>query len=195
MSINTISNNTLGAMTNATTAGVIKYRSTSFGMHKSVNDFIYDKSYQNLHSQIKVPDAYKTEKIQIEDDIITTWRNLAKEALEGQHKESDLSCWDGHYDQFGMTMLFLSRLAYSRKSSYGMNDQFIDKFIYNHKYFLDGFWEAPSSEERMWYREWFAAIHHPDFPATSINDIEGITSSVIALNIMIAKQEFSYSLH
>ena len=108
------------------------------------------------------------------DDLIRAWADIAREGLEGEFKEADLACWEGHYFQFGRLMYHMLDVLV-RRDNYLEARRFSDKQL---AFFpFDNMIEPlsmgyTSSEDRIFYRCWFDLIGHPSFQGADVNDIE-----------------------
>jgi hypothetical protein len=104
------------------------------------------------------------------NEIIARWSALAKGAFVGPYKESSLACWDGHYEQFGRLMYELYEISGNRGvHSANHRAEIQDKFplVENLTFIPMG---PYSTEDRTFYRIWFAMLKHPDFSEPNIND-------------------------
>ena len=108
------------------------------------------------------------------DDLIRAWAEVAREGLEGEYKEADVPCWEGHYFQFGRLMYHMLDVLV-RRDNYLEARRFSDKQLYFFPF--DNMIEPlsmvyTSSEDRIFYRCWFDLIGHPSFQGADVNDIE-----------------------
>ena len=104
------------------------------------------------------------------NEIIADWSEFAREAHIGEFKESSLACWDGHYEQFGRLMYELYEISGNRGvHSANHRAEIQDKFplVENLTFIPMG---PYSTEDRTFYRIWFAMLKHPDFSEPNIND-------------------------
>ncbi len=131
--------------------------------------------------------------LKTEHNVITAWAEFAKQALEGEYSESELKCWDGHYEQFGMVILTYANMCRYRKDYAGKWNDFFEsalpKDCYGHLF------EGPSgTEDRIYYRVWFALLGHPDFLTQSLIGMETLTYKTNELSLCIAFENFNRSL-
>ena len=126
-------------------------------------------------------------------EVITAWAYFAKQALEGEYAESNLKCWEGHYEQFGIVMLHHANMSRYRKDHKENWNEFFESAIpidcYDHLY------QGPSgTEDRRYYRVWFSLIGHPDFLSQSIIGPENLAYKCTELELCIAFDDFNRSL-
>lgn len=131
--------------------------------------------------------------LKTEHDVIIEWANFAKQALEGEYPESKIKCWEGHYEQFGMVMLTYANMSRYRKDYAGKWNEFYESAFpidcYDHLY------KGPSgTEDRIYYRVWFALLGHPDFLTQSLIGMETLTYKANELSLCIAFKDFNRSL-
>lgn len=93
-------------------------------------------------------------------DVINAWRRIIESAFEDP-AESDMPCWHGHYDQFGIIMLYLIERAteYEDKS---LDDEWFED-IKHFSAILSDYILPSGTGERIYYRAWLSLIGHPDF--------------------------------
>lgn len=93
-------------------------------------------------------------------DFVIGWRNFIESAFANS-PESNTPCWHGHYDQFGIIMLYL----FERASEY-ISGNLEDEWFRDIEHFSGLLHDAvvpQGSPERMFYRAWLSLIGHPDF--------------------------------
>ena len=117
-----------------------------------------------------LPESIQTRDVLTEFDLAKSWSKFAKEALgDDEFAESSLTCWHGHYEQFGRVMLELMRMSRDKES-----------FVENKELYaltidlsdLSYIAEPTSSEDRMFYRIWFNLIVHPHFSHSRLLKME-----------------------
>lgn len=104
------------------------------------------------------------------NEIIEMWSAFAKGACVGKFKETLLPCWIGHYEQFGRLMYELYAISENRgvhSANHSAEIASTFPLVENLTFILLG---PHSSEDRTFYRIWFATIKHPDFSSPNIND-------------------------
>jgi hypothetical protein len=104
------------------------------------------------------------------NEIIADWSEFAKDALIGQFQESAVVCWGGHYEQFGRLMYELYAISENRSvrlEKYSPEFQTIFPLVENLTFIPAG---PSSTEDRTFYRIWFAMLEHPGFSEPNIND-------------------------
>ena len=108
-----------------------------------------------------LPESIQTENVINEFDLAKSWCNYAKQALgDDEFSESSLTCWHGHYEQFGRVMLELMRMSRD-KESHKENEKLYELIpdLTDFEYIA----EPLCSEDRLFYRIWFNLIMHPHF--------------------------------
>jgi hypothetical protein len=131
--------------------------------------------------------------LKTEHDVITAWADFAKHALEGEDAESEIKCWKGHYDQFGMVMLNYANMCRYRKDYAGNWNSFFESALPTDCY--DHLFEGPSgTEDRIYYRVWFALLGHPNFLTQTLLGMEALTYKSNELSLCIAFENFNSSL-
>jgi len=116
----------------------------------------------------ELPDLLKSAEINNEYDLAKAWADFAEQALIGEFAESKLTCWRGHYEQFGRVMLELMRMSRDK-----VNEE--NKAIVEMTPDLDNFTfigQPGDTEDRTFYRIWFSLIGHPDYQNPRIANIE-----------------------
>ncbi len=117
-----------------------------------------------------LPSTIQNTKIQTEFDLAQAWSGFAKKLL-GQRKsaESDIACWDGHYDQLGRVMLELMRM--SRDKPEMLSQEEVYEMIPDLEEIT--FISKPGRiEDKMFCRIWFSLIRHPAFLELEIHEKE-----------------------
>lgn len=128
--------------------------------------------------------------LKTEHNIIIEWADFARQALEGEDPESKIKCWEGHYEQFGMVMLNYANMCRYRKDHAGKWNEFFDSALPTDSY--DHLFEGPNgSEDRIYYRVWFALLGHPDFLKQSLIGMEALTYKINELALCIAFEDFN----
>jgi hypothetical protein len=134
---------------------------------KNKNSFLnyrHDVKQQNQLS--KLPNINFSGNASISaNEIIEVWSEFAREA-----NESSLACWDGHYEQFGRLMYELYVISGNR-GVHSVNHRAEIQSTFS---LVENSTSIPmgpySSEDRTFYRIWFAMLKHPDFSEPNIND-------------------------
>jgi len=131
--------------------------------------------------------------IKTEHNLITEWADFAKQSLEGQYPESNIKCFEGHYEQFGMVMLTYANMCRYRKDYAGKWNKFYDSILPDDCY--DHLFEGPNgTEDRIYYRVWFALLGHPDFLNQSLIGMENLSYKINEISLCIAFEDFNKSL-
>jgi hypothetical protein len=104
--------------------------------------------------------------------IVASWSDFAKDALIGEHRESSLVCWDGHYEQFGRLMYEFYTISANRSVRLA-NYHIVMQNTFPHVKSLGFIPAGPcSSVDATLYRAWFSMLGHPDFSEPLINSPE-----------------------
>ncbi len=117
-----------------------------------------------------LPSAIQNAKVKTEFDLAQAWSNFARKSL-GQRKlaESEIECWDGHYDQLGRVMLELMRM--SRDKPEMLTKAGVYEMIPDLEEIT--FIAKPGRiEDKMFVRIWFSLIRHPAFLELEIHEKE-----------------------
>ncbi len=133
------------------------YRFDTSYLRQDVMAFRYDPEMQLTKRLIDVPKKYRDPLIRTEHDVICGWAKFAEKAFAESRAESNLPCWEGHYEQFGMAMLNLLGLSQRRSNS------FHDKVLPAYENVEHIYAPDTDSSQRSFYRTWFAMIGHPHF--------------------------------
>jgi hypothetical protein len=106
--------------------------------------------------------------------IVASWSDFAKDALIGEHRESSLVCWDGHYEQFGRLMYEFYTISANRSvrlASHNIEIQSSFPLVTSLRFIPEG---PSSTEDRTFYRIWFNMLRHPDFWGPLINSPDAV---------------------
>lgn len=139
---------------------------------KNKNSFLnyrHDVKQQNQLSQLQNINFNGNESISA-NEIIAVWTKFAKDALIGEFKESSTTCWVGHYEQFGRLMYELYAISENRgvhSANHRTEIQGTFPLVENLTFIPMG---PYSTEDRTFYRIWFAMLKHPSFSVPNIND-------------------------
>ena len=85
----------------------ISWGSECIQLKNPLNAFLsyeYNDSKELSYMLLKSLSPISSEAQANADDLIRAWANIAREGLEGEYKEADVPCWEGHYFQFGRLM-------------------------------------------------------------------------------------------
>ncbi len=117
-----------------------------------------------------LPSTIQNAKIKTEFDLAQAWSSFARKSL-GQRKlaESEIECWDGHYDQLGRVMLELMRMSRDKPEMLGKEEVYemipdLEEIIFIAK--------PGRIEDKMFCRIWFSLIRHPAFLELEIHEKE-----------------------
>jgi hypothetical protein len=116
----------------------------------------------------ELPVALQSQSVKTEFDLSKAWAEFAEQALDGEYAESKTKCWHGHYEQFGRVMLELMRMSRDKKEQKIKAIAEMTPDIENFTFIA----EPCGTEDRTFYRLWFALIGHPDFQSTRIARME-----------------------
>jgi hypothetical protein len=116
----------------------------------------------------ELPTALQTQSVKTEFDLSKAWADFAEQALVGEYAESETKCWRGHYEQFGRVMLELMRMSRDKDAMkfkpLAETTPDLEEFSF--------IAEPSGTEDRTFYRIWFALIGHPDYQYPRITGIE-----------------------
>lgn len=99
-------------------------------------------------------------------DLIDQWRRFITSAF-ADFPASTMPCWRGHYDQFGIVMLYMIERAIEIHMG-----TLQDQWFKNIEYFSATLFNdliPTGSEDRIFYRAWLSLIGHPDFVHLSVS--------------------------
>ena len=136
---------------------------------KSFLNYRHDVKQQQQLSQLPNINFYSNDSISA-NEIIADWSAFAKSEFVGVFKDSSPVSWVGHYEQFGRLMYELYEISGNRGvHSANHRAEIQDKFplVENLTFIPMG---PYSTEDRTFYRIWFAMLKHPDFSEPNIND-------------------------
>ena len=128
-----------------------------------------------------------------EHEVISDWTNVSKEALSGEYKESEIPCWEGHYEQFGMVMLNLANMSRYRKEFSGEWNPYYESALTTdlHEVIYTGY---AGTMDRVFYRAWFSLLGHPDFTKSSLTRIESLNYKNTELELLISFNDLNNRL-
>lgn len=169
------------------------YRLNDIHKTKPVLRYRYGQDGIDYSSKLVEPSNDGSDFLATEQDVISEWAHFAKLAFIGEFRESDSKCWVGHYEQFGMVMLNLAKMARYRKGFQGhWNDWYdgvMDDEMYH--YILTG---PTGTEDRILYRCWFRLLGHPDFLDETLNKSEVYSYKLAELCLYIAFDDMNRRL-
>ena len=148
-----------------------------YKIQEPYNDFLayeYVDTKEVSYMALKSLSGVSERAIGSANDVIVCWTNFAREALSGEYAESELQCWDGHYQQFGRLMYHMLDVI-MRKDEYEQSKRFNQTQLdfFPNKSIAELVAEGPTgTEERVFYRCWFDVIGHKDFQHADIDGIE-----------------------
>ena len=131
--------------------------------------FASDSALELMKTKL-LPSTIQNTKIKTEFDLAQAWSGFAKKLL-GQRKlaESEIVCWDGHYDQLGRVMLELMRM--SRDKPEMLSKEEVYEMIPDLEEIT--FIGKPGRiEDKMFCRIWLSLIRHPAFLELEIHEKE-----------------------
>lgn len=100
--------------------------------------------------------------LETEHDVIKSWSDFAKNAFSPEFENSDLKCWEGHDEQFGMVMLNLAKMDRFGQDSGRYFDMEFDRYLERGDY-LSIYVGPQDRSGYSYYRSWLGLIGHPDF--------------------------------
>jgi hypothetical protein len=119
----------------------------------------------NARKTRKTPDEFNGYGIITEADLINVWAEYS--ISESRHKEFpavDLGIWKWHHYQFGLVILQLANLLYYCKDFRGVEDRYFRTLNTDFEMKGELFFNGPTgSEDRVYYRIWYALIGHPEY--------------------------------
>jgi hypothetical protein len=136
---------------------------------KSFLNYRHDVKQQNQLSKLPNINFNGNESISA-NEIIAYWTKFAREGLIGEFKESSPVCWIGHYEQFGRLMYELYVISENRGVRLANHRAEIQSDFPLVKYLTFIPMGQYSSEDRTFYRIWFAMLKHPGFSEPNTND-------------------------
>lgn len=123
--------------------------------------FLYYQLTENDEAQYALTELNNPKGTITQLEAINNWRKFIKRNMSGEFRDSDIPCWDGHYDQFGIVMLYLMEKATEYKNNTLNDDRFRDV-----EYHLATLFDPSppgDSADRIYYRAWLSFIGHPHF--------------------------------
>jgi hypothetical protein len=136
---------------------------------KSFLNYRHDVKQQQQLSQLPNINFYSNDSISA-NEIIADWSAFAKSEFVGVFKDSSPVSWVGHYEQFGRLMYELYAISENRSvrlEKYSPEFQTIFPLVENLTFIPIG---PSSTEDKTFYRIWFAMLKHPEFSEPNIND-------------------------
>lgn len=156
------------------------YRLDTSYLRRDVMVLRYDPEMQQMKRLIDVPRKYLHPPIRTEHDVICGWAKFAENSFSQDSVKSELSCWQGHYEQFGMTMLNLLNLSQRR------SNPFHDKVLPAYENVEHIYAPDTDSSQRAFYRSWFSMIGHPHFMQQGVVGMEIEFGAYIRLCLTVA---------
>jgi len=164
------------------------------GMFPYLN-YRYEKKDMVIHKKNGIKsDGVGFKSLSTEHEIIMNWAKVCKEALTAYFKESDMVCWDGHYEQFGMVMLNLAKLCRNRltldnKWYPDLDGIFPEKNL--HDIILSGY---GGTEDRIFYRAWLSLLGHPSFVGQSLIGMENTQYKMAEYRLLFSFNDLNRQL-
>ena len=156
-------------------------------------DYTFDKDKEAIFMKLTdLPMQIQTPTSKTEFDLAKNWCDFAKQSIgKVEYAESEMPCWDGHYQQFGRVMLELMRLSRD-KSKLDKSRVFYEMVPNIEDFTFIG--EPSGTEDRTFYRLWFSYIGHPSFTYPRIQNIEAETYAYWGYLIEIATAKINRTL-
>jgi hypothetical protein len=157
-------------------------------------DYRYQGKEITFHALKGIEPENKFSFLSTEHHVITDWMRFSEQALEDPHAESEIKCWPGHHEQFGLVMLNYGKMCKNRKNFEGKWNSFLDSSlpIDNYQQVFNG---PRGTADRIYYRVWFSLLGHPDFLKQSlINGYEMLVRKDIELSLCIAFDDLNRNL-
>lgn len=148
-----------------------------YKLENPVNRFLeyeYNDSKEISYMVMKGTGHLENGALSSANDIIMHWREFAENALTGEHAECDLTCWSGHYDQFGRLMYHLIDVGL-RKDEYVKAERLrplTSQLLPTDDFFKNLAAGVTGTEDRIFYRCWFELIGHPNFQKSIFTTFE-----------------------
>jgi hypothetical protein len=136
---------------------------------KSFLNYRHDVKQQQQLSQLPNINFYSNDSISA-NEIIADWSAFAKSEFVGVFKDSSPVSWVGHYEQFGRLMYELYVISGNR-GVHSANHSAEIQSTFPQVQSLTFIPIGPSStEDKTFYRIWFAMLKHPEFSEPHIDD-------------------------
>jgi hypothetical protein len=137
--------------------------------YSRITSYTFKNDKNTLLMKLKdLPDSIQTRDVKTEFDLAKSWCDFAKQALVGEYAEANMTCWEGHYQQFGRVMLELMRMSRDKAQAQRIAAFEMIPDLENFTFIA----EPSGTEDRTFYRLWFAFIGHPEFQHPRIANIE-----------------------
>lgn len=170
-----------------------EYRFDDVSKSEPMLDFRLDMADIDYRSRLIEPCNSGRDFLTTEYDVIMAWADLARNAHIGKYRESDLKCWEGHYEQFGLVMLNLANMSRYRKGYDGLWEEWYDIFLSEALY--SGLYRGPIGKaDRIFFYCWFRLLGHPDYQCPTIDDVDFYFFSGTEICLRIAYQDLNCSL-
>lgn len=138
-------------------SSMLQYR---VAKERDVMSFIHYELNQKNKSPYIVKQLRYKEINSSKIDLINGWRRTIESAF-GSSAESKMPCWHGHYDQFGVVMLYLTEQAIQFDLNI-LEDEWFRDIEYHADKLLDGA-VITGLGDPIFHRAWLSMIGHPDF--------------------------------
>jgi len=76
----------------------------------------YDEKQVTFYSLMGIEPEENSHLLNTAHEVITNWSKVCEELFTDEMSESDLLCWQGHYEQFGLVMFNLAKMCRNRKT-------------------------------------------------------------------------------
>jgi hypothetical protein len=153
----------------------------------------YEGKDITFHSLKGVQPEENNNYLATEHEVINDWKKVCEEALSAEYKESEIPCWEGHYEQFGLVMLNLANMSRYRKDFAGKWNPYYDSALTDdlHELIYTGY---SGTMDRIFYRAWFALLGHPDFNKFSLTRTESLNYKNTELELLISFNDLNSRL-
>jgi hypothetical protein len=156
-------------------------------------EYRYERLDATVFAMQEIPHNYRStyemttgEKRILEphNDLVIAWSDFAKSAFTDYAYESDMPCWEGHYEQFGVTMV---NMIYLHESS---GDTFLKRIYPAEEDIGDLYRVELDTTNRMFYRCWYGLLGHPHFLRERIVGEESVLYNLASLSLSVSWANF-----
>ena len=153
----------------------------------------YTPKLKTYHSLKGIEHSYDNNFFSTEHEVISFWINHLKKEISSQPQFKKSTCWAGHFDLFGLTMLNLAKMSKQRTNGRGKWSQLLEEVIPKNLYIeiLSG---RINDYTRTSHITWMKLIGHPLFQSQSLLSMHLVEEKLDELRLVISFYDLNRNL-
>lgn len=128
-----------------------------------------------------------------EHEVISFWIKHLENEISSHPQFKKSTCWSGHFDLFGLTMLNLAKMSKQRKNGRGNWSQLLDEIIPKDLYIeiLSGFVDNYTLTTHL---SWMKLIGHPSFLSQGLLSVRLVNEKLEELRLVTSFYDLNRNL-